>query len=158
MAEVTQKSSQQIALDTLGSSFVINWFSIIILGVLISGHLVWIFERGNAMFPLSLQDGGHQGVWCAVITVTTVGFGDKVPRTGWGRIVCVGWMTVGFVATACVVGSIASALVGTAVIDNTAVKQEGLSGTKVCTVVQYAHHAEIQSYSPHLVPGAGIEP
>lgn len=50
------------------------------VSVLLGGVLVWIFDRAD--FP----DIGT-GLWWALQTVTTVGYGDVVPKTTVGRVV-----------------------------------------------------------------------
>jgi voltage-gated potassium channel len=47
---------------------------------LLAGVLVWIIDRED--FP-TLQDG----LWWALVTLATVGYGDIVPTSGWGRLV-----------------------------------------------------------------------
>jgi voltage-gated potassium channel len=45
-----------------------------------AGVLVWLIDRED--FPTV----GH-GMWWSLVTLATVGYGDIVPRTTWGRIV-----------------------------------------------------------------------
>jgi len=60
-------------------------------------HLIWAFERrGNpAEFPPNYMDGIDDGIWWSFVTVTTVGYGDKCPKSVLGRIVGIVWMIVG---------------------------------------------------------------
>jgi voltage-gated potassium channel len=45
-----------------------------------SGVLVWLIDRRD--FP-TLGDA----LWWAIVTLATVGYGDIVPTTAWGRVV-----------------------------------------------------------------------
>jgi ABC-type amino acid transport substrate-binding protein len=66
------------------------------LGLLVmTGVVVWGFERrrrvggeNNDSAVASLFDG----LYWAVVTMTTVGYGDKTPKTGGGRFIAVLWM------------------------------------------------------------------
>lgn len=61
---------------------------------LIAGLLVWLFEKkhNKAVFGERLYSGLGQGVWWAAVTMTTVGYGDKAPKSLGGRIVAIIWM------------------------------------------------------------------
>jgi ABC-type amino acid transport substrate-binding protein len=61
---------------------------------LVAGAIVWLFERRHnpAMFGDTTLKGLGNGIWWAAVTMTTVGYGDKAPRTLGGRTVAIVWM------------------------------------------------------------------
>jgi ABC-type amino acid transport substrate-binding protein len=75
----------------------INFLKIVGLLILvwfIAGTTVWLFEnqRNSEMFGGDLVKGIGHAVWWAAVTMTTVGYGDKTPKTLGGRAVAITWM------------------------------------------------------------------
>jgi len=73
----------------------IFWRSILALGVLIVlvGHLFWLLERRrNPEFPQGYLRGVWEGIWYTVVTLVTVGYGDRTAKTVPGRLVAISWM------------------------------------------------------------------
>ena len=69
---------------------------------LIAGLIVWLFERreNREMFGGAMSNGLGQGIWWAMVTLTTVGYGDKAPKTVGGRMVAVVWMLMSIILIA----------------------------------------------------------
>jgi len=61
---------------------------------LVVGIIVWSFEkrRNSEMFGDGNVKGIGHGIWWAMVTMTTVGYGDKSPKTMGGRISAIIWM------------------------------------------------------------------
>ncbi len=65
--------------------------------LLIAAHTIWILERRhNPQFPKSYPQGLWQSIWWAVVTVTTVGYGDKTPTGVIGRLFGLFWILAGY--------------------------------------------------------------
>jgi polar amino acid transport system substrate-binding protein len=92
---------------------------------LVAGVLVWLFERhrNSEMFGGGLHKGLGQGIWWAMVTMTTVGYGDKAPKTLGGRIVALLWMG----ASIMLVAGVTAAVTASLTVDQMGGKIRGLS-------------------------------
>ena len=83
--------------------------ALIQLGV---GSLVWALERraNPDQFPDQPTRGIASGFWWATVTMTTVGYGDKAPKSALGRAVALVWMLASMIILASVTATIASSL------------------------------------------------
>jgi len=89
------------------------WVVSLLIGLLLFwGLLVWVFERheNREEFGGSTAKGIGSGFWWAAVTMTTVGYGDKSPRTLGGRIVGFIWMFAAIILISFFTASIASSL------------------------------------------------
>lgn len=78
---------------------------------LIVGTLMWLLERRhNPNFQGSPAAGIGAGLWWSVVTMATVGYGDKVPRSAPGRLLAMLWMLASLLIMTTVTATITSAL------------------------------------------------
>ena len=86
------------------------------IGVLLSvicmmGVIIWYIEHPrNPAFSPSIVPGIWDAIWWATVTVTTVGYGDKVPQSPFGRLLTIVWMFVGIFLISFFTASISSSL------------------------------------------------
>jgi ABC-type amino acid transport substrate-binding protein len=96
---LTAAHSNMPVLEALAVAFspaLLRLLAFVLILLIIVGHLVWLVERKhNPDFPKDYIHGIWAGMWYAGVTVTTVGYGDKTPRSILGRIVGLLWMFVG---------------------------------------------------------------
>jgi hypothetical protein len=85
---------------------------LLVLIFLTAGIIVWSFERrrNSEMFGDGPVQGIGQGIWWAVVTMTTLGYGDKAPKTIGGRIVAIIWMIFSVVFIASFTANITTSL------------------------------------------------
>jgi ABC-type amino acid transport substrate-binding protein len=85
---------------------------ILALILFLVGLITWLFERKKN--PEEFGDGRSKGLWSsfwfAAVTMTTVGYGDKSPRSVGGRIVALIWMFAAIIIISSITAAIASAL------------------------------------------------
>ncbi len=79
--------------------------------LLFVGVLFWLAERktNSEEFPREAKGIGS-GFWFSAVTMTTVGYGDKAPRTPAGKIVALVWMFAAILIISTFTGMIASSL------------------------------------------------
>lgn len=95
---------QKIAVGKqLAITFKVFLFSILIAYV--AAIQITITERD---VPTSNIKSFGDGLWWAVTTVTTVGYGDKFPTTSMGRVLAVGLMLVGISLMGVITASVAA--------------------------------------------------
>ena len=72
---------------------VISSVLVLISVLLVVGSLIWLAERtrNSEQFPRDWLPGISSGMWFALVTLTTVGYGDKAPITRNGRGITGAW-------------------------------------------------------------------
>ena len=80
--------------------------------LLAAGFLVWLFEkRANPnQFGGSRLQGLGSSFWWSAVTMTTVGYGDKAPKSPGGRAVALVWMFTSIIIISSFTAGIASSL------------------------------------------------
>ncbi len=85
----------------LFSTTVLYLLIVLVVLLVIVGHVVWLIERHtNDDFPHGYFAGVWEGIWWAIVTMTTIGYGDRTVQSKWGRLVAMIWMLVGLVLVA----------------------------------------------------------
>jgi polar amino acid transport system substrate-binding protein len=100
------------------------------------GTLLWLAERHESpdQFPKDPVKGIGNGMWLAIVTMSTTGYGDMAPITLKGRVIAGIWMVITLIFAGSMIAGIASTLtlsgLGTSTID----KIEEISGKNTATI------------------------
>ena len=83
-----------------------------VLLLLVVGVLIWFLEKkiNEDQFHKHLGEGIGAGIWWACVTMTTVGYGDKTPKSFLGRIIAVGWMFSGIILISSLTATITTSM------------------------------------------------
>jgi voltage-gated potassium channel len=88
--------------EILGRRGLIYVAAVTTLLILVGGGCLSILE------PQTVKGGFGDGIWWAIVTATTVGYGDISPSTLWGRIIAILLMLVGIGLVSTLAASITS--------------------------------------------------
>jgi len=90
-------------------------FSLVVflIGLSVVAHLIWYLEKSDndpKSFPTDYKRGITDAYWWAVVTMTTVGYGDKCPKRIIGRVIASVWMIIGIIWFAAFTATLTSSL------------------------------------------------
>ena len=88
-------------------------FIVFLIGLTVVAHVIWFLEKSDndpKSFPTDYKSGIVDAYWWAVVTMTTVGYGDKCPRKIVGRIIASVWMIIGIIWFAAFTATLTSSL------------------------------------------------
>jgi polar amino acid transport system substrate-binding protein len=134
---------------------VITLLALLLTGV---GLLMWLFERrqNSEQFGGKAHEGIGSGFWWSAVTMTTVGYGDKAPRTLVGRLLGVVWMFAGIIIVSSFTAAITSALtisqMGSSLHGPAGLPDVRVAAVASSTAEQYlqGRHISFQSYPDAL--------
>ncbi|MET4083292.1 polar amino acid transport system substrate-binding protein [Pedobacter sp. UYP30] len=125
---------------------------LVILGLV--GTILWLAERKASpeQFPTKPSSGIANGMWLAIVTMSTTGYGDKAPITFWGRIIAGSWMVISIIFATSMVAGIASTLTLSGFGNNTITSAEQLSGKTAATIAGSPAEEFLKENSAKVAP------
>ena len=119
------------------------------LAVLVCAHMIWWLERhSNPDFAVPYRRGIWDSFYWSVVTMSTVGYGDKVARGTRGRMLALVWIALGTLVFASFTAAIASSLAVSELRSGISGPSD-LPGRRVATVA----HSAAETYLPTIGVG-----
>ena len=131
------------------------WISFLIL-IFLAAHIVWFTERGSPAFNDKYLIGIWEGLWYSVVTVTTVGYGDKVPQKGLSKVVAVFVMLIG-IGVAGIAMSQLSAVMNVQMFTYSINTPTDLKGKNVSVVAGTTSEAAVLKYKGNIKIASSID-
>lgn len=130
---------------------------LIILSIV--GALLWLAERKASpeQFSSDPINGIGSGVWLAIVTMSTTGYGDKAPVTLAGRIIAGSWMIISIISATSMVAGIASVLTFTNFHSVDIKNIEQLNSKRVATISGSPSIGFLQQYNVKLKSVENLE-
>ena len=135
--------------DAIASSDLPWLLAVFGVAVLVAAHLIWLLERNhNPDFAVPYRRGIWDSFYWSVVTMSTVGYGDKVARGTRGRALALVWIGLGTLVFASFTAAIASSLAVNELRSEISGPSD-LSGKRVAT----ATHSAGETYLPSIGVG-----
>jgi len=129
----------------------VNFSCFLFVALIGVGHVYWFIEKdaNSEQFNPSYGRGIMDAAWFCIVTMSTVGYGDKTPATGLGKGLTVFWMLFGIINFGIFTGEI-SAQVNLLSAEAAIKDFETLAGFEagVWDVTQHLKLAEMYQFTP----------
>jgi polar amino acid transport system substrate-binding protein len=145
------RTSLSKAIRSLFSREVRNILLLLIVFVLISAHVIWFVEQaGTGSLAEPYWPGIFNAMWWALVTVSTIGYGDYTPVTVAGRLFGMFFILSGLAIFGLYIGQISSSLTLKR-LRSTISTPEDLAGKKVATVEHTVAVSTLQKLGAQVV-------
>ncbi len=143
---------QVAVISSVGGLFVI---------LFIVGNFIWLAEnrRNPEQFPREYIRGVGNGMWFAIVTLTTVGYGDKAPVTQMGKIITSLWMLITMVAASSLTAGIATVMTLLLSAETTEqfTQPENIQGKQIAVISGTTGEKWGEIYQARLLPSPTLD-
>lgn len=124
------------------------------------GSLVWFAEKNSSPDHFNPDDplkGIANGVWFALVTMTTVGYGDMAPKTLAGKVIVGIWMVIALIITTSLIAGIASTLTIGGLSSSEISTAEGMSAKRIAVIKNSPAEKLVLQYNGNAVSVPSLE-
>ncbi len=140
----------------LRTTFLWGVFSLIVVLFLV-GNLIWLAERKkNPIFAKQYLPGVGNGMWFAIVTFTTVGYGDLTPLTRAGRMLTATWMIIALITASSMTAGIATSFTLIRLKESSIDSPKSLTDQKVAAIQGTTGMIFAKKFQANIVPVKSI--
>jgi polar amino acid transport system substrate-binding protein len=148
--------SMRQVLKSVFSPLVLTTLAALFVFIIICGNAVWFVEKGSKIISDRYLPGILEAVWYVLVTMTTVGYGDVVPRKWFGRLLALFIMFIGIGFFGWAIAIFSSAITVQRLHEDI-VSPEDLQNKVVATVEFTTSVATLNKLGAIVVPVAKID-
>jgi len=105
------RSTLSVFISNIFSMAFLKIILLLILIIFVFGFFLWLAERKHNKFQFRPGILGlFDGLWWSAVTMTTVGYGDKAPKSNKGKAIAIIWMFTAVIIISSFTAGIASTL------------------------------------------------
>jgi len=150
------KFSLAKSVKSIYSPIVVKSLAYIGLFIIICGHVYWWVERGRKYISPKYLPGIFQAFWFVLVTMTSVGYGDIVPRKWAGRLMAFLVMVIGIGFFGWTIAQLSSAIT-LQKLHSDITDQHGLRNRLVATVEGTTSVPALEKLGAIVVPAKSID-
>ena len=111
-------------------------FLFVLVTLIFTAGFLWIFERNdNNKIDKFFANGFAQSIWWAMVTLSTVSYGDVVPKSFIGRVIGVIWMSFAVILTSVLTSMLTESVMG---IESLKIKNKSVASFPNSIITHYA--------------------
>ena len=128
--------------------------------IFLVGHWAWFIDKGKISTERALSDkyfpGIFEAMWWVLVTVSTVGYGDIVPKNWQGKAIGALTIVIGLAIFGLYIGEVSSAMTLQKITSNIE-SEEDLRGKKVVTIKDTTSVRTLGSYGVKIIEANSVD-